>query len=140
MAGGLSLFPKRPWILRPIVPAQTGQPCKHIAAVYYLLGEEFDRNPFLIFKLRGLERDELMTMLAGEAAPENSYQEDFETGIIASYEEETALSRTQKKVLGRKSATERSLSHRPQPKIQIIYGSLETSGRVSLLARRRIAS
>ena len=35
-------------------------PCKHIAAVYYLLGEEFDRDPFLMFKLRGMDRDELM--------------------------------------------------------------------------------
>jgi uncharacterized Zn finger protein len=35
-------------------------PCKHIAAVYYLLGEEFDRDPFLIFKLRGMDRDELV--------------------------------------------------------------------------------
>jgi uncharacterized Zn finger protein len=35
-------------------------PCKHIAAVYYLLGEEFDRDPFLIFKLRGMDRDELL--------------------------------------------------------------------------------
>jgi hypothetical protein len=26
-------------------------PCKHIAAVYYLLGEEFDRDPFLLFRL-----------------------------------------------------------------------------------------
>lgn len=30
-------------------------PCKHIAAVYYLLGEEFDRDPFLLFTLRGSE-------------------------------------------------------------------------------------
>ncbi len=35
-------------------------PCKHIAAVYYLLGEEFDRDPFLIFKLRGRTREELV--------------------------------------------------------------------------------
>ncbi|MGO9117882.1 MAG: SWIM zinc finger family protein [Desulfomonilaceae bacterium] len=35
-------------------------PCKHIAAVYYLLGEEFDRDPFLIFKLRGMDREELV--------------------------------------------------------------------------------
>ena len=35
-------------------------PCKHIAAVYYLLGEEFDRDPFLIFKLRGMSREELL--------------------------------------------------------------------------------
>jgi uncharacterized Zn finger protein len=47
-------------------------PCKHIAAVYYLIGEEFDRDPFLIFKLRGLQRDDLLTQLAtraGTAAP-----------------------------------------------------------------------
>jgi len=45
-------------------------PCKHIAAVYYLLGEEFDRDPFLIFALRGMPREELLTRLrevAGEA-------------------------------------------------------------------------
>ena len=35
-------------------------PCKHIAAVYYLLGEAFDRDPFLIFRLRGIERAELI--------------------------------------------------------------------------------
>ncbi len=38
-------------------------PCKHIAAVYYLLGEEFDRDPFLIFKLRGLDRDKLLEIM-----------------------------------------------------------------------------
>jgi len=38
-------------------------PCKHIAAVYYLLGEEFDRDPFLLFKLRGLSREELVRLL-----------------------------------------------------------------------------
>jgi uncharacterized Zn finger protein len=40
-------------------------PCKHVAAVFYLLGEEFDRDPFLIFKLRGLDRAELMEFLGG---------------------------------------------------------------------------
>ncbi len=38
-------------------------PCKHIAAVYYLLGEEFDRDPFLIFALRGLPREALLDRL-----------------------------------------------------------------------------
>ena len=28
-------------------------PCKHVAAVYYILAEEFDRDPFLVFKMRG---------------------------------------------------------------------------------------
>ena len=38
-------------------------PCKHIAAVYYLLGEEFDRDPFMIFYLRGMSREELTASL-----------------------------------------------------------------------------
>ena len=38
-------------------------PCKHVAAVYYLIGEEFDRDPFLIFKLRGIDRKELIDLL-----------------------------------------------------------------------------
>jgi len=44
-------------------------PCKHIAAVYYLLGEEFDRDPFLIFKLRGRTREELVGGMKVPAAP-----------------------------------------------------------------------
>jgi uncharacterized Zn finger protein len=52
-------------------------PCKHVAAVYYLLGEEFDRDPFLLFRLRGLGREELLQRLsqrtlAPEAAPESA--------------------------------------------------------------------
>jgi len=35
-------------------------PCKHIAAVYYIVAEEFDRDPFLIFKLRGKTKDEFL--------------------------------------------------------------------------------
>ena len=35
-------------------------PCKHIAAVYLLLGEEFDRDPFPIFRMRGMDREDLL--------------------------------------------------------------------------------
>lgn len=38
-------------------------PCKHIAAVYYLLGEQFDADPFLLFRLRGKSKDEIIAML-----------------------------------------------------------------------------
>ncbi len=55
---GLSLFPKS------LEEIETGcscpdwsNPCKHIAAVYYLVGEEFDRDPFLLFRLRGTDRE-----------------------------------------------------------------------------------
>lgn len=38
-------------------------PCKHIAAVYYILAERFDEDPFLIFKLRGRTREEIIQVL-----------------------------------------------------------------------------
>lgn len=38
-------------------------PCKHIAAVYYLLAEAFDVDPFLIFAWRGRSKAELLSHL-----------------------------------------------------------------------------
>jgi uncharacterized Zn finger protein len=38
-------------------------PCKHVAAVYYILAERFDEDPFLIFGWRGLEKHELLERL-----------------------------------------------------------------------------
>jgi uncharacterized Zn finger protein len=38
-------------------------PCKHISAVYYLLGEQFDADPFLLFQLRGRSKDEIIAEL-----------------------------------------------------------------------------
>lgn len=38
-------------------------PCKHIAAVYYILAERFDEDPFLIFKLRGRTKEEIIEAL-----------------------------------------------------------------------------
>ncbi len=39
-------------------------PCKHIAGVYYLLASALDRDPFVMFELRGLSRDDLHAELA----------------------------------------------------------------------------
>jgi uncharacterized Zn finger protein len=63
---GLSLFPQRGQDLKTDCSCPDwSNPCKHIAAVYYLLGEEFDRDPFLIFKLRGMSREEFLKQLGG---------------------------------------------------------------------------
>jgi len=65
----LSLFPAR---LKDLATECScpdwSNPCKHIAAVYYLLGEEFDRDPFLIFKMRGMEREEFLARLGAAGA------------------------------------------------------------------------
>jgi uncharacterized Zn finger protein len=73
---GLSLFPERLKDLKTDCSCPDwSNPCKHIAAVYYLLAEEFDRDPFLIFKLRGMNREDLVTMLSKpdkKATPRNA--------------------------------------------------------------------
>jgi len=40
-----------------------GVPCKHLAAVCYVLAEEFDRDPFGMLAWRGKGRDELLAAL-----------------------------------------------------------------------------
>jgi len=62
----VSLFPARQSeLMTECSCPDWSNPCKHIAAVYYLLGEEFDRDPFLLLSVRGISRDEL----AGPAEP-----------------------------------------------------------------------
>ncbi len=39
-------------------------PCKHIAGVHYVLAAALDRDPFLMFELRGLSRERLREELA----------------------------------------------------------------------------
>jgi uncharacterized Zn finger protein len=41
-----------------------GDPCKHIAGVYYLIAAQLDQDPFLLFELKGLSRDALQKELA----------------------------------------------------------------------------
>lgn len=48
-------------------------PCKHVAATYYILAERFDEDPFLMFAWRGRTRDDLierLRALRGAADPE----------------------------------------------------------------------
>lgn len=63
-SAGTSLFPEK---LKDIESECScpdwSNPCKHIAAVYYLIGEEFDRDPFLLFLLRGMTREGLMELI-----------------------------------------------------------------------------
>ena len=53
----LALFPRSDDELRATCTCPDGaNPCKHIAAVYYILAERFDEDPFLIFTWRGRTR------------------------------------------------------------------------------------
>lgn len=61
---GISLFPKKKADLKTDCSCPDwSNPCKHIAAVYYLLAEQFDSDPFLIFKLRGRSKEDIVEAL-----------------------------------------------------------------------------
>ncbi|TAD79169.1 MAG: hypothetical protein EA001_05450 [Oscillatoriales cyanobacterium] len=61
---GLSLFP---FALSDIHSQCTcpdqANPCKHIGAVYYLLGDRFSDDPFVLFQLRGRTQQQLLESL-----------------------------------------------------------------------------
>jgi uncharacterized Zn finger protein len=63
-AAGVSLFPASPRNLASSCSCPDwSNPCKHVAAVYYLLAEAFDDDPFLIFAWRGRTRGQLLGRL-----------------------------------------------------------------------------
>ena len=88
---GLSLFPER---LRDLETdcscPDYSNPCKHIAAVYYLLGEEFDRDPFLLFQMRGITREELLSHLTA-AGPTEAETEGAEAVAAEPLSADTTL-------------------------------------------------
>jgi len=51
-------------------------PCKHIAAAHYILGEHFDEDPFLIFRLRGRTQEQVMRELRKRRAGSDETTED----------------------------------------------------------------
>ncbi len=68
-AAHIPLFPRDPRdILTDCSCPDYANPCKHVAAVYYLLGEQFDRDPFLIFMMRGRTREQVIEALRQRCA------------------------------------------------------------------------
>lgn len=80
---GLSLFPTS---FRDIEASCScpdyAKPCKHLAAVLYLLAEAIDRDPFLLFTVRGIEKDALFSALGGTRADETTQQRGKKKKIV----------------------------------------------------------
>jgi uncharacterized Zn finger protein len=63
----LTLFPRSNAELKATCTCPDWEnPCKHIAAAYYILAERFDEDPFLIFAWRGRDKDELLEHLRAQ--------------------------------------------------------------------------
>ena len=65
-------------------------PCKHIAATHYILGERFDEDPFLIFRLRGRTQEQVIQDLRKRRAgnDETVEEEAEEAEVIIPLEEQ----------------------------------------------------
>jgi uncharacterized Zn finger protein len=60
-SSGATLFPTSPAeISSDCSCTDVESPCKHVIAVYYILGQEIDRDPFLLMEMRGLSRAQLL--------------------------------------------------------------------------------
>ena len=68
-AAGVSLFPeKRNELMTECSCPDWANPCKHVAAVHYILGEQFDEDPFLLFRLRGRTQEQILAALRARRA------------------------------------------------------------------------
>lgn len=62
---GLSLFPAREGDLSMDCSCPDWSvPCKHLAAVFYLLAESFDDDPFAVMAWRGRDREDLLAAVS----------------------------------------------------------------------------
>jgi uncharacterized Zn finger protein len=61
---GASLFPMKSADLATLCSCpDLVRPCKHVAATHYVLGEALDRDPFLLFELRGRTKEQVLEAL-----------------------------------------------------------------------------
>ncbi len=79
-AVGVTLFPESSKDIKTDCSCpDSANPCKHIAAVYYILAEEFDRDPFMLFNLRGRRKEDITVSLrkkrVGDEKPKEPQKE-----------------------------------------------------------------
>jgi len=92
-AAKVSLFPSRRDDLKTDCSCPDySNPCKHIAATHYILGERFDEDPFLIFRLRGRSQEQVLAALRQRraGASEPAEEETEEPEAITPLEEQMA--------------------------------------------------
>lgn len=84
-AAKVGLFPeKRGELVTDCSCPDPSNPCKHIAAVFYILGEQFDEDPFLLFRLRGRTQEQVLEALrARRAAGLDEKEDDQEVEEVA---------------------------------------------------------
>lgn len=82
---GLSLFPFTKFDIHSRCSCpDPANPCKHIGAVYYLLGDRFSEDPFVLFQLRGRTKTQILEALrqsrsqSGERKAEDKLRQELQ--------------------------------------------------------------
>lgn len=92
---GLSLFPLTKFDIHSRCSCpDKANPCKHIGAVYYLLGDRFSEDPFVLFQLRGRTKDQIISalrQLRSAQTPESASKLDGAQEAIAAPQAELDL-------------------------------------------------
>lgn len=124
---GIHLFPRN-WneISAGCSCPDWANPCKHLAAVYYIIGNEIDKNPFILFNLKGIATEDLCA--AGGILPAGS-MDDTGSGqdYYTPYNQLSLVDRG----LRRQSAAVGNESM--EPDIDLVFSPVDIDGLYSLL-------
>ena len=126
---GVSLFPKQRADLKTSCSCPDwGDPCKHVAATHYVLGEALDRDPFLLFELRGRTKDQVLDALraargGGSETPAKKAGKSKVTPEASTIEVPTVK-------LGKLKAGEYEKPREPLPTLHFSFGEPVTHGAV----------
>jgi uncharacterized Zn finger protein len=76
-AAGVSLFPDKAGDLSTDCSCPDwANPCKHVAATHYILGEQFDEDPFLLLRLRGRSQEQILEAMRQRRADQEETLKD----------------------------------------------------------------
>ncbi|MEG1912488.1 MAG: SWIM zinc finger family protein [Cloacibacillus sp.] len=95
---GTPLFPTRNALRRfKCTCPDDASPCKHIIAVLLILAEELEDDPFILLRLRGLDKESLINLLTlesasdeadGECEPGYEWDEEREEALLGGSDDE----------------------------------------------------
>jgi uncharacterized Zn finger protein len=71
-AVNLSLFPSGRELFHKCSCPDWAEVCKHLTAVHYILAERFDEDPFLLFRLRGKTKEDILEALGAASLSDES--------------------------------------------------------------------
>jgi uncharacterized Zn finger protein len=78
-AASVSLFPDKAGDLTTDCSCPDwANPCKHVAATHYILGDRFDEDPFLLFRLRGRSQEQILQAMRQRRAGQEEIEEEVE--------------------------------------------------------------